>query len=159
MKYVIDVPDNPMFVTACYLNDGIPKAFNLELEPYTEPDRKAIEDEVWNFVDFMIYEMDGEEREECFGKSAYAVCIHESTYQGAKAGYDEWKKQKVEIRVGDECVDEDGDKCVVVCNVDYNMCDVIYDDGSTDEVHKHFLRKTGRHYDYIEKLLEKMQED
>ena len=66
----------------------------MTIVPYDEPDRKAIEDEVWNFVDFMIYEMDAGEREECFGESTSAICIHELTYQGAKAKYDEWLKQK-----------------------------------------------------------------
>lgn len=157
MKYIIDIPNELAEATARYWNETT----DMTLVPYTEPDRKAIEDEVWNFVDFMIHEMDVEEREECFGESAYAVCIHELTYQGAKAEYDEWKKQKDEIRVGDEV--GNGFVKGTAFFVDETMVEGFFIDDDDNEEIEHFwwnkrdCKKTGRHFDEVEELLKKMR--
>ena len=58
------------------------------LTPYTETDRKAIEDEVWSFA-WKIFNMD-------FGEYAKLFDDNEcpSDYRETKAKYEEWKKQK-----------------------------------------------------------------
>jgi len=167
MKYIIDIPSELLIKDDGYsFSDG--KSYcitgNLsKLTPYAEPDRKAIEDEVWNFVDFMIHEMDVEEREECFGESAYAVCIHELTYQGAKAEYDEWKKQKDEIRVGDEVIpiDVNYDTMIVtrIWRDDHSRdcLDTLGLDGSICSFLTSNVKKTGRHFPEVAQLLYKMR--
>ena len=167
MKYIIDVPDTEghydseyeMVTMRVHYGSTIVD-ISMDAKPYTEPERKDIEDEVWNFVDFMIYEMDVEEREECFGESAYAVCIHELTYQGAKAEYDEWKRQKDEIfNTGDEVWDDELKSRGVVLRI-YNSgnIDILWDDGSAGEcIYHKKIHKTGRHFPEVAELLEKMR--
>lgn len=169
MKYIIDIPDDRIgdFVGSTHLLMPYTMAGHkghhdtgLKLTSYTEPDRKAIEDEVWNFVDFMIHEMDIEEREECFGEPLYAVCIHELTYQGAKAEYDEWKKQKDEtLDTGDEVYDNEIDsKGVILRRYNSDTIDILWDDGSAGEtIAIKAITKTGRHFPEVAELLEKMR--
>ena len=74
-KYIIDIPEDRIgdFVgSTCLLmpftmakHKGVHNT-NLKLTPYTEPDRKAIEDEVWEFVR-IITDMTEKQRIECFG--------------------------------------------------------------------------------------------
>lgn len=172
MKYIIDIPKE--YISKSSLlgeilsvpiqidggkNYNIPTA--IKITPYNGQDRKAIEDaqeEVWEFAKTVSI-MKPEDKCELWGTSKYNTINLGYSYAEAKARYDAWKAESEQIRVGDECLDEDGDKCVVVFGTDRDICDVIYDDGSTDEIHKDFLKKTGKHYDYIEKLLKKMKEE
>ena len=105
MKYIIDIPKEhefdwvnkssrfgfelcfPINETATNKKYHIPTG--LKLESYTEPDREAIEDEVWDFVN-TVYGLSDEELYEIFYDGNY--CEH--SYQEAKAKYDAWKKQK-----------------------------------------------------------------
>ena len=166
MRYIIDAPSGLYEICGTLrvpvkVGEGDLYWYNtyLKAESYTEPDRKDIEDEVWNFVDFMIHEMDVEEREECFGESAHAVCIHELTYQGAKAEYDEWKKQKDEIHVGDEV--GNGFVKGTAFFVDETIVEGFFIDDNEEIEHfwwnKRDCKKTGRHFDEVEELLEKMR--
>ena len=107
MKYTIELEDNS--VRDLY-GEGenyyqckqmpywyLPESLVNRLTPYTEPDRKAIEDEVWGFVN-AIYGLSDEELYEIFYDGNY--CEH--SYQEAKARYEEWKRRKDEIYAGDE---------------------------------------------------------
>ena len=150
-KYIIDLPDK------LYAMNGelrIPIRFGespvkewrrtgLNVKPHTEPDRSAIEDEVWRF------------------------CMNTDwSYQEAQARYEAWKKQKEEIRVGDEveyvCCDETVRFVVIGLikgHTAYGFkfpCD--YDDvGEYCDID--MLRKTGRHFDGVEELLSKISEE
>ena len=127
---------------------------------YTDPDRKAIEDEVWEFVR-CVHKMNGDDYHECFDiddVSDEDYCSKYS-YQEAKTQYDAWKKLKEEIHVGDE-VEYCGDNCVVV----YVGADEVYHVSdkhwSRYVVHgRQFLTRTGRHFSEVEKLLERMREE
>ena len=117
MKYVIDIPDKAIdfmggrdhvsvFVEPEYkVGDCKHYALRISKEDittYTEPDRKVIEDEVWEFATTCT-KMDGSDSVDVFG--GFSVdSFTKYSYQEAKAKYEEWKKQKDEIRVGDEVV-------------------------------------------------------
>lgn len=161
MKYIIDIPKEhefdwvnkssrlgfelcfPINETATNKKYHIPTG--LKLESYTEPDREAIENEVWENTWKMFL------TPEDFGATMG------DSYSEAKAKYDAWKKRKDEIHVGDE-VKYRGDNCVVV----YVGADEVY---HVSDRHwsrcvvqgRQFLTKTGRHFDEVEKLLERMK--
>ena len=121
----------------------------FKLEPYTEPDRKAIEDEVWEF---------GMNTDWSWVSEIDTKPLREYSYQEAKEKYEAWKKQKDEIRVGDEVVYH-GNKYVV----GYVGADEVY-----HIVDRNWIRvvvqgdyqifKTGRHFDEVEDLLKKIKE-
>ena len=112
MKYLINIPESyvirsplkgevlgiPLLVSATQKTYTLPT--EIQLEPYTEPDRKTIEDEVWEFVR-IITDMTEKQRIECFGGASCDLDEY-WTYQDAKAKYESWKAEKDEIRVGDE---------------------------------------------------------
>lgn len=111
-KYIIDIPEDRIgdFVgSTCLLmpftmakHKGVYNT-NLKLTPYTEPDREAIENEVWELVG-NINSMTEEELLDVYGIYEARYIDDNYTYQEAKAKYDAWKKSKEEIRVGDEVI-------------------------------------------------------
>lgn len=136
MKYMIDVPDNTTWI----------QVSTDRLEPYTEPDRKAIEDEVWNLAktccDIMDYEWQLD------------------TYQQAKGKIETWKKQEDEIHIGDEVI-YNGDRVVVT---DIFLQDItrlwiegVTSSGKTVEAMESDIKKTGRHFPEVEEMLKKMR--
>ena len=171
MKYIIDIPKEyesdwvnkssrelcfPINETATNKKYHIPTG--LKLESYTEPDRKAIEDEVWELAR-IVTSMNMQDYMQCFGEDAALVM----TYQEAKAKYDAWKKEKEEVHVGDEVTaktdtDKDMPKGIVTYNnPEQSQFLVIKSDGTFSWWHKGGLRKTGRHFDEVERLLERMK--
>lgn len=136
------------------------------LTPYTEPDRKAIEDEVWEFVR-IITDMTEAQRKDCFGG---ATCNLDEymTYKEVKAKYEAWLKQKNEIHVGDEVENASHKKGIVLNHyispsngLEYVRVLYMDDDGNSfvSAWEKNNVGKTGRHFDSVEKLLEEMMED
>ena len=128
------------------------------LTPYTEPDRNVIEDEVWEFVKKIECLTIGE-TEDCFDIEYDGIpfVANMFSYQEAKAKYDAWKKEKEEIRVGDE-VKHRGRNYVV----GYVGADKVYhliDENWLRTVVQggYQLIKTGRHFPEVAELLEKMR--
>lgn len=125
------------------------------LTPYTEPDRKAIEDEVWRFARGLLNYTDDD------WETITNMLLLDIPYQEAKDKYEEWLKQKDEIKVGDEIVGiySDGGKTppLVVLKVEGNYYYGIY--SKTGEFTQGGLNyeKTGRHFDEVEELMEKMR--
>lgn len=170
-KYIIDIPDEKTYL---YVNDeysflrmpiGLGENDNktisaptfLRIEPYTEPDRKVIEDEVWEFVR-IITDMTEKQRIECFGGASCDLDEY-WTYQDAKVKYEAWEKSKEEIHVGDEVTDNDLDEIGVVTYVYDSYCCILWSDGSvSEEVRKSELRSTGRHFNITHELLKKMRD-
>lgn len=167
-KYIIEIEDNAMIAASIDQEvDELWKAkgFNSlvfdkngldKLIPYTEPDRKTIEDEVWAFAKKVRLEefIDEEGR-------LHGYISGFNSYSEAKAKYEAWKKQKDEIRVGDE---------VEICGTIGIVTRVPY----LDEERVHYIaksgtvycnnsyaeiKKTGRHFDEVEELLRKVKED
>ena len=170
MKYIIDIPKEyesdwvnkssrlgfelcfPINETATNKKYHIPTG--LKLESYTEPDRKAIENEVWEFVCKFVWAVDDKK---ILGTDILHA-VRDMTYQEAKAKYKTWIKQMDEIRVGDE-VKHRGLNYVV----GYVGADKVY-----HLIDKNWLRtvvqggyqliKTGRHFPEVAELLKKMRD-
>ena len=166
-KYIIDVPDNKEYE---YVNDEktflrIPISLGenetksisaptfLRMTPYTEPDRKAIEDEVWDFsmkTDFAWISEVGDKP------------LGDYSYQEAKAKYEAWKAEKAkkdEIRIGDEVIYH-GNKYVV----GYVGVDEVYHIVSRNWMRvvvqgDYQIFKTGRHFPEVAELKKKMGEE
>lgn len=179
MKYIIDIEDKytkdwvnetPMCKELC-IPISVPNRqrtyhviTGFKLEPYIEPDRKAIEDEVWEFVRELIHCNNGkgmtdDELQSCFGYDLYSQVFKQLSYQDVKAKYDAWKKEKEEIHVGDEV--KFGSRSGVVVRIDTEPKDsgvnVVCREGNTAYIGMADVTKTGRHFDEVEKLLERMK--
>ena len=103
MKYIIEFEDEPYM-----REDGVDyytcksaRWYKLGdtiingLTPYTEPDRKAIENEVWEF-ERCVHKMNGDDYHECFDIADVSdedYCTKYS-YQEAKSKYETWKQEK-----------------------------------------------------------------
>ena len=162
MRYIIDVPDTEghydseyeMVTMRVHYGSTIVD-ISMDAKPYTEPDRKAIEDEVWNFAG-KIFEMDTDTYAEIYADGF-------NSYQDAKSKFEAWLKQKDEIHVGDEIVGiySDGEKTppLVVLKVEGNYYFGIY--SKTGEFVQGGLNyeKTGRHFQEVAELLEKMRRE
>ena len=162
MKYVIEIPSKADFVTAYYMEDGLPVMYKSDriddLEPYTEPDRKDIEDEVWELADCMC-RMGVKERDLCFGFQLTTEVTANLTYQEAKDKFEKWMENENEIHVGDELKDDGNIRAVVldIMDEDYVSYEVFTENGIVDEWQKGIVVKTGRHFDEAEVLLKKMR--
>jgi len=166
MKYIIDIPRELLLKDDGYsFSDGNSYCITgklSKLTPYTEPDRKAIEDEVWELANYMG-RMSLTERDLCFGFPLPQEVTMNLSYNEAKDKFEAWLKQKDEIHVGDEIVGiySDGEKTppLVVLKVEGNYYYGIY--SKTGEYTQGGLNyeKTGRHFDEVAELLEKMRGD
>ena len=140
---------------------------DTEITPYTEQDRKAVEDEVWDFILELVarhrYEVD-----DCFGTDSMCEIMSSIPYSEAKSIYETWKAEKAkkaEIRVGDEVIplDTQYDTMVATKLWTSEFCDewvdTIAGDGKTYHFLKTSINKTGRHFDELEELLRKVNGD
>ena len=179
MKYIIDVPDEAIELMGGHISIFVEPVFKTgdckryalriskgDIEPYTEPDRKVIEDEVWKMARLISLEADDgglnpTDLYECYKSRSIQEVMKNHSYQEAKAQYEVWKRTK-EIRVGDEVEYEcDGIVRFVVtgfCGETAfgfkHQCD--YDDvGEYCDIED--LRKTGRHFPEVAELLKKMR--
>ena len=143
MKYIIDVPDNTKQIDAMYLWHVL-KSYPLsELEPYIEPDRKAIEDEVWEFIRICLV-MDGFDFVDAFDSCSY-INLLKYSYQEAKAKYEAWLKQKDELNFGDEIISVDDVKAVMLDRVDNESIHVMTEHGCVEQwKNLDVVKKTGK---------------
>ena len=176
MKYVIDIPDKAIdfmggrdhvsvFVEPEYkVGDCKHYALRIskeDIEPYTEPNRETIENEVWDFA-ISCVDMDGIDFYRCFEHDS-VFYLTEYTYSEAKSKYDEWKRKKDEIRVGDEIKIKTSYSAdaVVIGMDDYDLF-IVWKDGETDRIEpperKQWV-KTGKHFPEVEELLKKITEE
>ena len=185
MKYIIDIPHkyvmgtNPRTLMICEGTIGI--STEIELTPYNEPSQKAIDlqhahdienvarmnyskgaEDAWDFATSCI-DMDGNDFYRCF-EDDNIYYLTECTCSEARAKYEAWKKQKDEIRVGDEVIPLDTryDTMVVtkLWTGEYRdeWVDVIASDGKLFSFLKTSVKKTGRHFPEVEELLKKIKE-
>ena len=174
-KYIINIPDEKTYL---YMDDentflrmpisagendiaamSVPTL--LRIKPYTELDRKAIEDEVWEFVQGLLFAqlVNPENLNECYSGKDFRDVIKDSTYSEARARYDKWKRKKKEIHVGDEVETESGNKaCVLYENPDGSQMFVFKADGTAAWWSKGTIHKTGKNYPEVDELLKKMRE-
>ena len=167
MKYIIDIPNNTHWIQ--WIMEGTKDHHPYmdwidvkDLRFYTEHDRKAIEDEVWGFVR-TVTDMTEAQRIQCFGS---VTCNLDDylTYQEAKSMYEAWLKQNDEIKVGDEVEYEDC-KFIVTAEIGNKYHGIhssngnIVSFGEGDYCKKDNCKKTGRHFDEVAELLQKMRGD
>lgn len=166
MKYIIDVPDTQEItyyteqkMVCLKVNEGIVASeIYIDAEPYTEPDRKAIEDEVWHLAR-TIESMSVGEIMNIFDVREENVpfLCNTRTYQEAKSKFEAWLKD--EIKVGDEVRDHEDIKAVVL---DICMDGEAYTVYTENRICEDWLKdegfvKTGRHFPEVAELLEKMR--
>lgn len=178
-KYIVDLPDAYTSKSAL-LGDilsipiileggkryGIPTG--IKLESCTEPDedeiRQKVEDEVWELAKKIgsFKGLTRDELNECFGYiTIQDVMTKYDTYQEAKSKYDAWEQEKEEVHVGDEV--KIANTIGVVTRVpeyDEQRVHYIAESGTVycNNAYADIV-KTGRHFDEVENLLKKMEED
>lgn len=155
MKYIIDLPEEFAEATQEYWE----KTVGMQLEPYTELDRQAVEDEIWSFVNFLENKLKASDYDFIFDDNSP---YDKYTYQEAKDKYEEWHIQKQnEIKVGEEIVGiySDGEKTppLVVFKVEGNYYYGMY--SKTGDFVQGGLnyKKTGRYFPEVVELLKKMR--
>ena len=165
MKYIIDVPNqdysyDEIFHTLKlkFYDDNLSCEVFLEAKPYTEPDRKAIENDVWD-VARAVNDMGYDDFVSCFGGKTEEM-VYELSYSEVKAQYEAWKRTEEEIHVGDE-VTLFGRAKGLVYIVGEEMLEGVY--SNCDRLipfcwRKKDCRKTGKHFPEIAELLKKMKE-
>lgn len=152
MKYIIDIPDDTQKIIGFRQDYSL---IYIDMTPYTEPDRSVIEDEVWEFAKKVRLEefIDEEGR-------LHGYISGFNSYSEAKSKYEAWKKQKDEIRVGDEVIYDSRTKAVVVIpETEERYGTILTGDFATIVVSHDDLEKTGRHFDDIAELLKKMGDE
>ena len=85
----------------------------------------------------------------------------EMTYEDAKKEYEEYfqRKQEEKIRMGDEVVFEDGVKGVLLDRESECIWKTFSENACVERWNSKLFKKTGRHFDQIEKVLEKLREE
>ena len=177
MKYIIDVPDGTKWIEAYYTVDYLRYQGDTimvdSLIPYTEPDRKAIEDaqeKAWELASAIVCPSDcnvGSIQKHCkeiFGVDTWEIrgIFTNNTYQEAKAKYVAWRKKKDEIRVGDE-VEYQPNKAkgiVIKCHVPDVFAGIdkyaVFTGDCVEYCPIEWLTKTGRSFSEVAELLKKM---
>ena len=166
-KYIIDIPEDTTCLTALRYEDGrcvSARSYIIpDLTPYVRSESyidglKEGQNNAWKFARKMISTSEDEVSEMWGCATNFGEVMHNTTYFEAKAKYDAWKKEKEEIRVGDEVVFY-GCKYIVI----YVGADEVYhliDETWLRKVvqGKYLLTKTGRHFDEVSNLLERIRE-
>lgn len=175
-KYIIELPDknkhiyinenNVLFLRGTIFKEklfgkvethDVHICTGINAFPYYDPDRKAIENETWDLAN-RIADMSYDDFISCF-EGETEEYVYGLPYQEAKAKYDAWKKEKEEIHVGDEV--KFGSRSGVVVRIDTEPKDsgvnVVCREGNTAYIGMADATKTGRHFDEVEKLLERMK--
>ena len=165
MRYIIDAPSNLYKIDGTLrvpvkVGEGDLCWYNtyLKVESYTEPDRRAIEDEVWEFLDFLFTGMNSEERYECFDMVFSHMIVSNMSYQEAKAKYEAWKK-KDEFKIGDEIKSKTtGNVGVVIeVNKEHEYVNVIFPSGTPWNFHFEEIEKTGIYFSEALELMKKIR--
>jgi len=149
-KYIIDIPDEVPVSDELVPFDMCRPSWYWEA--YKKGKAEA-ENEVWDFASYIALEMDGIQKDECFGNLATI------SYQEAKEKYEKWVNQTTEIHVGDEVEDNDGTRGIVFDIIGTDLLGVCWEEERVSHFFwpKSYCRKTGRHFDEAEKLLERMK--
>ena len=163
MKYIIEIPDERerdyiaetpfgkrLFFPLRITDVAYSLPTHLHVEEYTDVNREEIENEVWDFVKIAFWNMTQEDIDQCYDG------WFPDSYREAEEKYDAWKKQKEEIRVGDEVTYGDANGVVVGIDTEDIGIYAVWKDGRTGYMGMRYVTKTGRHFDEVESLLKKM---
>lgn len=167
-KYIIDIPEEIKWIEEIQLIGFGGRLVPVkELTPYTDPDHKAIEDEVWEFAKKVILgRNDGglsvREIEDCFGSATYSIGVFQKySYREAKEKYEAWKKQKEAIHVGDEVKHKQHGWKAFVTNIsEFGYLTLMRGLGeSSSGFNLEDFEKTGKHCAEVEELIKKISEN
>lgn len=130
---------------------------------FHEAEKESIEDEVWELARRIICPSDccedsiSAHTKEIFNKEGWEIrgIFNDLSYQEAKDKYDEWKKQKNEIHVGDEVIHNGEIKTVL--GVLLGVLTLYDSDGFVYYVNESDVKKTGKRHGEVEELLKKMR--
>ena len=112
--------------------------------------------DAWEVVRRLEYELAPAERVELFGYYSPYDIIDALTPQEVIEKLEKHNR----IEVGDEVIDDAGDKGIVTrVNPDREYLTVILDDGIAIRWEKKEFKKTGRHFPQIAEVLRQMQEE
>jgi len=179
MKYIIEIPDKDISKYALSDELSIPVQIGmseysigigtgLKLTPYSESEaeqaRKEGQDEAWELAGH-LYNVHPDVTKAIYqsmnGGKGCGVAF-EMSFAEARDEYEAWKKEKEEIHVGDE-VEIPGCRKMIVFDVD-NMNGISFGTITNDvycvdwsSLDRKKLKKTGRHFDTVEKLLQEMK--
>lgn len=189
-KYIIELKDNNLAYTAIMI-DGVPYIKPLQLLPYTEPDleqvRKEAYEKGWKEAEDH-YEKgynDGYDtglsdaweaartlwntpnRKEIFGHTTFNIVLTTLTAQEAIEKIRQYEQEKEELGIqgyfkkGEEVIDADGTKAVILRVSEDNYCQVYTENGCVYNWHilTYKFRNTGRHFPEIAEVLAKMREE
>ena len=175
MKYIIDVPDFDKYNMPSATKGrivGIPMSVNgkeyyvptdmVYVAPYTESDRKQIEDaqeEAWEFAK-QVSIMKPEDKKECWGTAKFNTINFGYSYQEAKDRYEAWKaKQESRLEVGNEVENQKFGTIGVITNIDNSLVHILWESGrsSSYDFENINLKKTGRHFPQVAELLKAMK--
>ena len=176
-KYVIEIEDVPFgrnddpviphgmdelyrakgFKSLVFDQNGLDK-----LTPYTEPDRKAIEDaqeEAWKMASKCLWAISNSQSRVIFGMDCVYV-PRDVPYQEAKAKYKAWKEQEEQIRVGDEVKHKQYEWKAVVINIsESGLLTLMWGSGeASNGFDPEEFEKTGKHCAEVEELIKKINE-
>ena len=174
MKYIIDVPDKdkskytlsdklsiPIQIGNNEFTIGIDTG--LKLTPYDESaaEQRGAE-KAWELAKIVCCNecdggMDMDDIASVFTVGNPVTVFRKYSYAEASDKYEAWLKQKDEIKVGDEVVYDDG-KAVVLDFV-MNAWFILTDNGIVTTVKSENIKhKTGRYFDEISRIVERLNE-
>ena len=177
MKYIIEVEDESEdrlyrakgFETLVFNEAGLKK-----LEPVSEALQHGYDDgyqdglnDSWKLAKKIILPMEchevftGEDLNDIFGMSGYKNVMSTFSASEALAKFQEYeearKKAEAEIKVGDELVNNCGERYVITHIVSKDYVNVVDMRGSVFYINPERYKKTGRHFPEIEELLKQMK--
>ena len=174
-KYIIDIPEDTTCLNALRYEDGkcvSARSYIIpDLTPYVRSESyidglKEGQNDAWKFARKMISTSENEVSEMWGCATNFGEVMHNTTYSEAKSKYEEWKKEKEEeVHIGDEVFFKGGprkEKAIVLRlyqpKLHKPISDVLWADGSVEtKVLVEKLMRTDRHFDEVEKLLERMK--
>jgi hypothetical protein len=159
MKYVIDIPDDIDFVefyksknNKFLENRDIVSISTLEkYEDMTEAEKVEIEEKTWDIA-WEILNMGSKDYNQIFDEWRSPA-----NFQEVKIKYNRWKLRK-ELKMGDEVVNINGEKAIILKVYDDNGMDLLWSDGSAGFNNYGTFYKTGRHFPEIAEALNKLNE-
>ena len=160
MKYIIDIPDDINLIEFYKSKDNkFLESRNIvsisTLTPYTEyaeDEKIKIEEETWDIA-WEILNMSSKDYNQIFDEWR-----DPANFQEVKIKYNKWKLRK-EIKIGDEVVNICDEKAIVLKVYDNNGMDLLWSDGSASFNNGGTFYKTGRHFDEIAEILNKLKEE
>ena len=169
MKYIIDVPEDrvhgDILCALAIMEDSLDHYLptGIKAVPYDESEAEQRgREEAWKLAQ-ELENMEIEDWKDCFHGSCEDG-LTKMSFDEANERYKEWQKEKGKIHIGDEVAFENGSR-FVVCDIfdSGELCGYGYEHYSGrratwSDVDPNVVRKTGRHFNEVAEMLEKMKE-